>query len=199
MAQTLQDPATFKEKDIIVATFQLKPSQFSGEELAEIDRMELGVALTKQNRADRISRFDEVPSSSKLEIYRKKYRITQSKMAKMMGVSKRSYCDYESGQTPIPFDTLRKLAETTDLDFNELIIGDKSRAGSEYSKHIIRKTREIVAYCLNKNREISGAQAFEVAEIYAAEYGLDGDLWAAGIDDSIDVVTYDPEAAGIFE
>jgi len=189
-----------------MAVFQFRPSPFSDEELAEIDRIRLGLALTQQDREDRINRFDEVPSSSKLETYRKAHRVTQSKMAKMMGVSKRSYCDYESGQTPIPFKALRKLAETTDFDFNELIVGDANRASADYCVRIIQQTRQIVAYCLKHDSQITGTQAFAAAERYVIEYGLDeglsnirSDEPMYRIDDCIRIVTYDPEAEGIFE
>lgn len=206
MVRTLQDPATPKGMDINLTAFQLRPELLTGEKLAEVERLEMGLAQKIQDREDRIVRFDGRLASSKLESYRKKYRLTQSKMAKMMEVSKRSYCDYESGETPIPFQALQKLAESTDIDFNDLIVGDTSRTRTEYCRHVIQQTRIIVAYCLRGKSQLTGAEAFAVADRYAIEYGFYGDLGIIGpetnmarIDDCIRTVTFDPEAEGLFE
>lgn len=188
-----------------MSKFQFRDPPFTWEEEMELDRRQAAFEQEECDRVERIRRFDSVPTYTKLESYRKKNRISQSDMAKLMDVSKRSYCDYESGQTPIPYKALRKLAEETDIDFNAFIVGDVKRADKNHSLDIIRQTRKIVAYCCKNNRQISGTEAFAVAELFVVTYGVDTNLLDTGvdegsrIDDCIRCVTRDPEDRGIFE
>lgn len=144
-------------------------------------------------RDERIVGFDNVPPSRKLELFRKNYGITQDAMCQYMDVSKRSYCAYESGETRIPFKALLKLAETTDFDFNELIVGDKDRVGAAYRRKVVDMAKRIVSYCLENAGGLSVTQMFFVAESYVAEFGVSEDLWFAWIDDCIQSVIRDPK------
>lgn len=167
----------------------------------ELFRLQSSLSHEDEVRADqdqwaceeRILGFDSVSASKKLELFRVNCGITQDTMCRYMGVSKRSYCDYESGETRIPFKALLKLAETTDFDFNELIVGDKDRVGAAYRRKVVDMAKRIVSYCLENAEELSVTQMFFVAESYVAEFGVREDLWFAWIDDRIQSVIRDPK------
>lgn len=44
--------------------------------------------------------------------------MSQDKIAKLLGVGQRTYCDYESGKTRIPVERLILLAEFYNVDMN---------------------------------------------------------------------------------
>ena len=44
--------------------------------------------------------------------------MSQEKIAKLLGVGQRTYCDYESGKTRIPVERLIILAEFYDVDMD---------------------------------------------------------------------------------
>lgn len=44
--------------------------------------------------------------------------MSQDKIAKLLGVGQRTYCDYESGKTRIPVERLIMLAEFYDVDMD---------------------------------------------------------------------------------
>lgn len=55
----------------------------------------------------------------RIEIMRKDKGITQTEIAKMLGISQRNYSHYERGETNIPLDILRNIAiiHNTSIDY----------------------------------------------------------------------------------
>lgn len=70
-------------------------------------------------------RLGRISLARGLKKYRGGVQISQVIMAKMMGVSKRSYIDYEHNGRAVPSSALVELLAHTNLDMNELFFGEE--------------------------------------------------------------------------
>ena len=55
---------------------------------------------------------------SRLKSLRKRSRVTQKYLAKLLDISPRTYCDYEHGRRRMPLECLISLARYYDVDLN---------------------------------------------------------------------------------
>ena len=60
---------------------------------------------------------------------RKNHKISQSELAKQLGVTTASVLSWEKGQKKISIDHLYKLANLYDIDLNLLILGEEQKKG----------------------------------------------------------------------
>lgn len=61
----------------------------------------------------------------KIRELRERNNLTQDEMVTKTGISKRSYVDYESGNTDIPFSKLQNIASALNVEISELIPSNK--------------------------------------------------------------------------
>lgn len=94
-------------------TFQSVP-ELEGMSLAEEE------ALAEQLAADR---RQEIKPHVGLKNLRSRAKYSQMKMAKTMGVSRKSYQLYENGSLPVPSDKLARIVAYFDADIRELFFG----------------------------------------------------------------------------
>lgn len=82
--------------------------------------------LGEGQHPDAAARAARIPVSRGLKQERSRLGVSQSAMAELMGVSKRSYIDYEVHGRAVPSAALAALTAQTGVDMNELFFGEKA-------------------------------------------------------------------------
>ena len=79
-----------------------------------------------------ISRDREMNYNERIRNLRETHFYTQQRIAGLLNVGQRTYCDYESGKTRIPVDSLLLLAQHYDVSVD--YISGASNVKSPYPK-----------------------------------------------------------------
>lgn len=88
--------------------------------------------LSERNHPDAEARAAQISVSRGLKQERTRLGISQLAMAELMGVSKRSYIDYEVHGRAVPSAALAALTSQTGVDMNELFFGEKATVEFDY-------------------------------------------------------------------
>lgn len=91
----------------------------------------------------KVSQRENNEPGEALAIFRAERRLTQAQMASMMGVSRRTFQNYEGGKQEISIGPLIKLFARYDLDLNELLSGDPIEPSKEYDLNIVQWTLDV--------------------------------------------------------
>lgn len=88
--------------------------------------------LGEGQHPDAAARAARISVSRGLKQERSRLGISQSAMAELMGVSKRSYIDYEVHGRAVPSSALSALTAQTGVDMNALFFGEKAPVDGRY-------------------------------------------------------------------
>lgn len=94
--------------------------------------------LSERHHPDAEARAAKISVSRGLKQERGRLRISQSAMAELMGVSKRSYIDYEVHGRAVPSAALSALTAQTGVDMNQLFFGEKAPVEGGYRERSFR-------------------------------------------------------------
>ena len=128
-----------------------------------------------------------------LKRFRENHQIYQVVMAKMMGVSKRSYIDYEHNGRAVPSSALSKLLAHTGLDLNELFTGKPQPVTSATLRAIVRKSISIEKILSNRDDKLDPSIIEEAARKYIDYFGTDGSIDIKKLDDLVSSILYQIE------
>ncbi len=82
--------------------------------------------LSESRHPDAKARAAKISVCRGLKLERSRLGISQSAMAELMGVSKRSYIDYEVHGRAVPSAALSALTAQTGVDMNQLFFGEEA-------------------------------------------------------------------------
>ena len=111
----------------------------------------------------------------------------------MMGVSKRSYIDYEHNGRAVPSSALSKLLAHTGLDLNELFTGKPQPVTSATLRAIVRKSISIEKILSNRDDKLDPSIIEEAARKYIDYFGTDGSIDIKKLDDLVSSILYQIE------
>lgn len=107
--------------------------------------------------ADEQERFEKVRLDIGLKKFRLSKDLSQVEMAAVMGVSRRSYIDYEHGEKPVPSVALARLLSKFDCDLNVLFTQQPApitaTQGAKFTNQAIDLTIGLMGLCKGMDKK----------------------------------------------
>lgn len=131
--------------------FRLPENDFTEEEqdqyyeallLKDVDNLILGEAA-------------RVPAHLHLKAYRREQKYSKAAMARMMGITARSYYGYEDGVRSIPSQALINLHAFTGCDLNEVLLGGTHDQNNRHGELKVAETIRVFLYLSKAHGNLS--------------------------------------------
>lgn len=125
-----------------------------------------------------------------LKRFRENHQIYQVVMAKMMGVSKRSYIDYERHGRSVPSAALAKLLAHTGLDMNVLFSGKAAPVEGYYRQQVAMQAFQLLERLKADYPEVDMKTLQEGAAIYCNYFSPSDPFNKDAMDDVMQSIFY---------
>ncbi|MBL3575602.1 helix-turn-helix domain-containing protein [Rhodovulum sulfidophilum] len=99
---------------------------------------------------------------------RKQWRLSQTQMGKLMGVSLRTYRFYEQGERSVPSEAVKELLITTDCDLEELFTGKPSVVAPEKAEALLQHYDRVQDELLSIHSNLKIDEVRRLARVYIA-------------------------------
>jgi len=110
---------------------------------------------------------------------RKQWKLSQTEMGKLMGVSLRTYRFYEQGERAVPSEAIKELLIMTDCDLEELFTGKPSVVAPEKAKALLQHYDRVQDALLYVHPNLTIGEVRKLAHVYVtvsdAEQPIDVD------------------------
>lgn len=134
---------------------------------AKTDREDTQLELEEQNRLHRelieIENAPVSPVHENLRNLRRRMGFNRQEIAELMGITPKSYYNYEQGKRSIPSHTLVRLASSTGADMNTLLMGRAAETDLKVVRTAIDEMFKIMGTLINKYPKMPMDVRFEVA------------------------------------